>query len=60
MVRISVRDMAARGKLGDHEQRDARAVAEEVQRLNVPGVVVAAAFIVGDEDHGVLPVRRVA
>jgi hypothetical protein len=35
-------------------KRDAGAVAEEVERLHVARVVVAAAFVEGDEDGGVL------
>jgi hypothetical protein len=40
------------------DQRNARAVAEEVDRLHIAGVVVAAALILGDENDGVLGVRR--
>ena len=36
-------------------QRNARAIAEEVERLNITGIVVAAAFVEGDEDRRVLP-----
>ena len=36
-------------------QRNAGAVAEEVQRLHVTGIIVAAAFVEGDEDGGVWP-----
>ena len=43
----------------DHDHRDAGAVAEEVERLNIARVPVAAAFVEGDEDRGVLPQRRI-
>ena len=42
----------------NHDQRDAGAVAEVVERLHVARVVVAAAFVEGDEDRGVLGVGR--
>ena len=48
-------DVASLSVGRDDDQRDAGAVAEEVERLNVSGVVVAAAFIEGDEDCGVPP-----
>jgi hypothetical protein len=31
----------------------------DVERLNVTGVIVSAAFILGDKDHGIVPIRRV-
>src|SRR5271155_2242001 len=37
MVRISVGDMATLRELRDHKQRDACAIAEEIERLNVTG-----------------------
>ena len=55
MVAVLVRDVAAGGVRRHDDQRDARAVAEEVERLHVARVVVAAAFVEGDEDGGVLP-----
>jgi hypothetical protein len=36
----------------DHDQRDARAGAEEIQRLHVAGVIKTAAFVRRDEDRG--------
>ncbi len=59
MVRVVVKDAATRGVRRDDNERDAGAVAEEVDRLHVAGVVVAAAFVEGDEDGGVLPQSRV-
>ena len=55
MIGIGVRDMARPGPGRDDERRDAGAVAEVVERLDVAGVVVAAAFVEGDEDGGALP-----
>ena len=50
MVSVVVADLAAQrvGRDGDH--RDARAVAEEVDRLAEAGVEITAAFVEGD-DH---------
>src|SRR5690349_16088163 len=44
--------MAAAGKRRNGDQRDARSIAEKVQRLDVAGVVVSAALIHGDEEYG--------
>ena len=43
----------------NHQQRDSRAVAEEVERLHVTGVIIAAALVEGDEDRRVLPKGRI-
>jgi hypothetical protein len=59
VVTIAVRNMAAGRILGNDQQRNARAIAEKVQRLHVTRVIVSAAFIEGDEDCGVVPVRRI-
>src|SRR5271155_2916692 len=45
---------AAGRERGNNDKWDARSITEEVQRLDVAGVVVAAAFIEGDE-HRRLP-----
>src|SRR6516165_6427028 len=42
VVGIMVRDVAGLDVLGDHDQGNARAVAEKVQRLYISGVVIAA------------------
>ncbi len=55
MVGVTVRDMAALGVRRDHDRRDTGAVAEEVERLDVAGVPVSAAFVEGDQDRGVCP-----
>ena len=55
VVGVFVRDVAGLGVLRNHDQRNARAVAEEIQRLHIAGVIVAAAFVEGDEDRCVLP-----
>ena len=58
MVGVGVRDMAALRVGRDHDGRDARAVTEEVERLDVAGVPVSAALIEGDQDRGVRPQLR--
>src|SRR5260370_35949392 len=45
-------DVASAGEGRNDNQRNARPVAEEVQRLNVAGVIVAAAFVEGDDQRG--------
>ena len=41
--------------LRNHNQRDACAIAEEIEVLDKPGVIVTAALIHSDEDRGSLP-----
>src|SRR5690349_6057610 len=50
MVGVSVADVAALGKRRNDDERNARPVTEEVQRLNVTGVVVTAALVKGDDE----------
>src|SRR6202035_2505211 len=50
VIGIGMRDVARDQIRRDHDQRDTGAVAEEVERLHIARVVVAAAFIEGDED----------
>ena len=45
MVRIVVGNVARVGVRRNHNQRNARAVAEEIERLHISRVVIAAAFI---------------
>jgi hypothetical protein len=52
MVGVGVADVAAAGKGRDDDQRDARTVTEEVERLEETRVPIAAAFVEGDEDGG--------
>src|ERR1700733_15975006 len=58
MVSIAVVDHATGGIRRDDEKRDAGAIAEEVDRLDITGVIVSAAFIEGDEDGSARPQRR--
>ena len=51
--------MAGFGEERDGDDRNSGAVAEEVKRLNVAGVVVAAALVEGDEDGGATPQRGI-
>ena len=59
MVGVRVVDEARLGERGDGDQGNARPVAEEVERLDVPGVVVAAALVGRDQDGGLAPHRGV-
>jgi len=59
VIAIFMRNVAALGVLGDDDQRDAGTIAEEVDWLNVTGVIVSAALIPGDEDGSVGPESRV-
>jgi len=49
VIRIRVVHMPALGKRRDDNQRDARTVAEEIERLNVTGIVEAAALVQRDD-----------
>src|SRR5262252_770745 len=40
---------------GHHQERNARTVAKEIERLHEPGIPVAATLIEGDEQGGPLP-----
>src|SRR6266851_2564211 len=55
VVAVVVGNMSATAVVGNHDQRDTRAIAKEIQVLDIAGVVVAAAFIHGDEDRGAFP-----
>ncbi len=52
MVGVRVVDVAALGEGRDDDKRNARPVAEKVERLDVAGVVVAAAFVQRDDERG--------
>src|SRR6266849_6633686 len=45
VVGVGMADVASPGEGRNDNQRNARAVAEEVQRLNVAGVIVTASFV---------------
>src|SRR5882672_9973410 len=53
MVGIRVADVATAGKGRDDDERDARAIAEEVDRLKEAGIKIAAAFVEGDDERSV-------
>ena len=55
MVVVGVVDMAFLGEGRNRDERNAGAVAEEVDRLDIAGIVVAAAFVGGDEDRRRVP-----
>src|SRR4030088_1197100 len=55
VICVSVRDVPGFGVLGNHERGYPGAVTKVVERLNVAGVVVAAALVEGDDDRGTLP-----
>src|SRR5262245_26853109 len=47
-------------EIGRHcDERNARTVAEEVELLDIAGIIIAAAFIEGDEDRRRLPKSRI-
>ena len=51
MIRIGVRDVAARAEWRHHDQRYAGAVAKEIERLNIAQIPVSAAFVHGNHDR---------
>src|SRR5262249_5376790 len=51
VVGVRVADMASPGERRDDDQRNARAIAEEVQRDHGAGVPVTAAFVKGDDER---------
>src|SRR5258705_12725045 len=52
VVGVGVADVAAGGEGRNRDQRNARAITEEVQRLDIAGVIEAAALVHGDEQNG--------
>src|SRR6516164_11208309 len=52
LVGVGVRHASAGGERRDDKERDARAVTEEVERLNEAAVIEAATFVEGDDDCG--------
>jgi len=54
VVGVAVADVSANGEGRNSDQRDARAIAEEVQRLYVAGVIEAAALVHGHDQGRVL------
>src|SRR5262249_33170095 len=56
---VDVADVTAARERRNRYHRDARAGAEEIDRLDEAGVVVAATLVDGDEDRGILPYLRV-
>ena len=58
MVVVSMHHAAALRIGRNHQQRNPRAVAEEVDRLHITGIPVAATFVEGDHDRGVVPHLR--
>jgi hypothetical protein len=55
MVRIVVGNVAWRGVWRNYNQRNARAVAEEIERLHISRVVIAAPFVYSHENCGGAP-----
>ena len=51
MVGVGVADVTSTGEGRDDDERNAGSVTEEVQRLNVAGVVIAAALVEGDDER---------
>src|SRR5579884_480673 len=59
VVSVIVRDAPSARIGADDDEGNARAVSEEVQRLDVSGVVITATFVKGDEDGRRGPELRV-
>src|SRR5882762_6827731 len=55
MVVIVVGNMVTTAVGGYHDHWDARAITEEIEVLDIAGVIVTAAFIDSDEDRSALP-----
>src|SRR5215471_15011509 len=55
MVVRGMIDETGLGEARDREERDPRAVAEEIQDLDVAGIVIAAAFVRRYQDRCVIP-----
>src|ERR1700719_1004782 len=60
MIIVGVIDDALLRIWGYDDRWDPRAVTEEVNRLNVAGIIVAAAFVRREHDSGVREQRTVA
>jgi hypothetical protein len=60
VIIVGMIDMAFLGVGRNCNERNARAVAEEIERLDKAGIVVAAAFVGGDEDRRRRPQRGIA
>src|SRR5260221_11641389 len=60
MIIVSVIYKALLGVWRYNNRRKTRAVPEEIDRLNVAGVVISAAFIHGENDRGVREHRTIA
>src|SRR6202022_1496828 len=60
VIVVGVIDVALLGERRNRNERNAGAVAEEVDRLDIAGIVVAAAFVGGDEDRRRRPEFRIA
>src|SRR6266478_1715159 len=52
VVGVGVADVPATAKGRNHNERNTRTIAEEVQRLDVAGVIVAAAFVERNNQRG--------
>ena len=52
-------DVAGVRERRDHDQWDAWPIAEEINRLRVPRIVVAAGLIEDDDDGGLFPQLRI-
>src|SRR6516164_3631366 len=54
MIVVTVYDLAAARELRDHGQRNAGAVAEEIERLKEPRIEVTAALVKGHQEGSLL------
>src|SRR5579872_288364 len=59
VIGVRVHDTDVTREARDHDHGDAGAVAEEVDRLDIARVIVAAALVRGNHDRRILPQRRI-
>jgi uncharacterized DUF497 family protein len=58
VIRIAMRNMSRTEIRTYHKKYDPGAVPEEIERLDVSGIVIATPFVKRDEDHRILRIRR--
>ena len=52
VISVAMADVAAGGEGRHDDERNAWAIAKEIERLDVAGIVVTAAFVHGDDKRG--------
>src|SRR6202045_2053296 len=59
MIGICVRDVAGFGVWRNHQSWNPGSISEEIERLDVAGIVVTSTLVEGNDDGGALPQRLV-